>query len=199
MNEHLKNANVRNKEAHKSHKQEVSFGRLCFYSLLKALSGRRDEDSLKDCVASWRSGLRALKPMKAGDVKGGQDALWRAESVWSASGLRCCFTGCCPYSRPETVTSKRRKPYYSGHLKWCLEEREYWVRPGSGKMYPVEWAESLLSSLCRLPAVPCRCRKSWTNGFVHRGLGRPWGIWFKIRFVHKGPWNYVHNGNYFLT
>lgn len=44
VNEHLKNANFRNKGAHRSHIQAVSFGYLYFYSLLKTLLGRQQTE-----------------------------------------------------------------------------------------------------------------------------------------------------------
>lgn len=74
MNEQLKNANSRNKAAHKSYILTVSFGYLyfCYFKLL----GRK-QDILKDCAASEKSGLRALEDMKIVYTKDGQDNQWK--------------------------------------------------------------------------------------------------------------------------
>lgn len=77
VNEHLKTTNFRNKVAHKSQIQTVSFGYLYFYLVLKIPSIRKigDQGILKDCMALCRGELRDLKHKKTVNIKEGQESL----------------------------------------------------------------------------------------------------------------------------
>lgn len=165
-----------------------------FYSLFKTLLGRQETKISYRTDGFIKGRLTALKHMKTDNIKGGG-----YKKVWSTIKLSWCFTGYCLYSRPDTLTSKHKQPYYLGYLEWCVEKGN--TEWGQDLATCIQWNGLILSCpLCVvLPTIPCRCWKSQTNGFIHRGLGRPWGIWFKICFVHKGSWYYVHNGNCLLT
>lgn len=77
MNEHLKTTNFRNKVAHKSQIQTVSFGYFYFYLVLKTIRKTGDQGILKDCMALCRGELRDLKHKKTVNIKEGQETLWK--------------------------------------------------------------------------------------------------------------------------